>query len=332
MRTSMRSAALAAGTVLSALLFVTCRGGGTDSSGEGAEIDLVAVETGVDQIAGIINVCRPGGSLRAAPVVDPGAQATAALISRLVSTYRNGNLRVGGPPRSLGPTKPADSFGECGGRITYPSYSHSNGVTTATLEFDNYCEVSDDAGGNRIISDGTISFVNTGIPSASGPYTDRVEADSPGGVTYDTKTSNGASTISSQRISFRDYLLDAGVPGAVPTAANPNRIGWAEASVTDLVGGKTYRQTDVSVTEHFTPNGSELVTISGRGYRSNGDYYDIRTTSPITNDANGNVVGGVLTFTGGSGTQAVMTFLPGATFQATMTVNGQPVMNVPACR
>ncbi len=246
--------------------------------------------------------------------------------------HRGGSLRTGGPPQSLGPTKPADSFGECGGRITYPTYSHSNGITTATLEFDNYCEVSDDAGGNRVIADGSISFVNTGIPSASGPYTDKVEADSPNGVTYDTRTPNGATTLTSQRIAFQDYLLDAGVPGGSPTAANPNRLGWAEASVSDLLSGKTYRQTDVSITEHFTSNGSELVSFNGRGYRSNGDYYDIRTTSPITNDANGNVVGGVMTFTGASGTQAVMTFLPGTTFRATMTVNGQPLTNVPACQ
>lgn len=332
MKESMRSVARVAGTVLSTFFVATCGGGGTDSTGEQAEIDLAAVETGVDQIAGIINVCRPGGSLRGVRAPDPAGQATAALIARLVSMHRGGSLRVAGPPRSLGPTKPADSFGECGGKITYPTYSHTNGVTTATLKFENYCELSDDAGGNRLIADGTISFVNTGIPSASGPYTDKVEADSPSGVTSTTKTSNGSSTLTSQRVSFTDCLFDAGVPGGSPTAANPNRIGWADASVADLVSGKTYRQTDFSVTDYFTSNGSELTSISGRGYRSNGDYYDIRTTSPITNNANGDIVGGVLTFTGGNGTQAVMTFIPGTTFQATMTVNGQPLINVPACR
>jgi hypothetical protein len=327
-----RIALLGAGTLASALLFATCGGGGTDESGEEAEIDLEAVETGVEQIAGIITVCHNGAGLREARTPDPAARQTAALIARLVRLHRDAGLRVGGPPQSLGPNKPADSFGECGGRITYPTYSHSNGVTTATLEFDNYCESSDDAGGNRIIADGVISFVNTGIPSQSGPYTDHIEADSPNGVIFDTRTPGGGTLLTSQRISFEEYLFEAGVPGDVPTQANPNRISWTDAAVSDLLGGKTYRLTDVSITEYFTLNGSEFIGINGTGHRSNGDSYDIRTTSPITNNANGDVVGGVLTFSGASGSQAVMTFLPGTSFRATMTVNGQPLTNVPACQ
>ncbi len=56
MKSSMRSAALAVGILMATLLVATCGGGGTDSTGEQAEIDLAAVETGIDQIAGIINV------------------------------------------------------------------------------------------------------------------------------------------------------------------------------------------------------------------------------------------------------------------------------------
>ena len=332
MRQWTRTGLLGAFALASAVVFASCSSGGTDESGEEAEIDVEAVETGIEQIAGIIAVCHNGGSLREARVPDPAAQQTAALIARLVTMHRGSNLRVGGIPQSLGPNKPADTFGGCGGRITYPTYSHSNGVTTATLEFDNYCEVSDDAGGNRIIADGLISFVNTGIPSQSGPYTDHIDADSPNGVTFDTRPAAGGSLLTSQRIAFEEYRFEAGVPGSVPTQSNPNQISWAEASVSDLLSGKTYRQTDVGITEYFTQNGSEVISINGTGYRSSGDSYDIRTTSPITSNSNGDVVSGVLTFSGASGTQAVMTFLPGSSFRATMTVNGQPLTGVPACQ
>lgn len=326
MKAPMRIAALAAGAVATAALLASCGGGGSDTSGEAATIDLAAVETGIEELASVIPICHSGAGLRAP---NSPAVGKTAWLARMLELHRAGSLRAGGRWQALGPNKPADTFGDCGGRLTYPSYAHSNGVTTATLEFDNYCSVNDNTG-ERNIADGSISFVNTGIPSASGPYTDKIEADSPNGVTFDAETSGGA-TLSSQRISFSDYLLEAGVPGGTPTAANPNEISWREARVADLLTGKSYRQTNVSITEYFNASGSELVSINGRGYRSNGDYYDIRTATPITTASSGAIVGGQLTFTGAGGSQAVMTFVPGGTLQATMTVNGQPVTNVPAC-
>ena len=37
--------------------------------------------------------------------------------------------------------------------------------------------------------------------------------------------------------------------------------------------------------------------IRDRGYRSNGSYYDIATTQPMVEDADGDLVSGVITFT-----------------------------------
>lgn len=72
--------------------------------------------------------------------------------------------------------------------------------------------------------------------------------------------------------------------------------------------------------------------MSGRGYRSNGDYFDVSTTTPMVSDSHGNTVSGAFAFTGANGSTAVATFVPGKVSQATMTVNGTSVTGLPACK
>ena len=72
--------------------------------------------------------------------------------------------------------------------------------------------------------------------------------------------------------------------------------------------------------------------MSGRGYRSGGDYYDMSTTIPVVTDASGNTVAGEISIQGAAGSTAVATFVPGAVTQVTIKVNGTPVTGVPGCR
>ena len=74
------------------------------------------------------------------------------------------------------------------------------------------------------------------------------------------------------------------------------------------------------------------MTVSGRGYRSNGEYFNFSTTSPITSDSDGDYTGGKITFTGANNSTAVLSIVPGSMPQGTLTVNGEPVTNVPVCR
>lgn len=316
-----------------AVLGAACGGGGdsNEPGGNRTTIDLTTVTTGITEMSGVLPVCRPAGSLRAAP--PNGAVIAAPERSRfavLMELRRNRGVARALELQSLGSTKPADQFGDCGGRMTYPTYSHSNGVTTGTFQFDNYCSTDSDTGEKETLN-GIVSFVNTGTPSASGPITQKIEASSQGGVTAQVKTAAGA-TVSNQRYSFTNYLYQAGVPGGSPTSANPNRLSVQDATLADLVSGKSYRQANYSVTDYINTSGGDVVSVSGRSYRSNGDYFDMATTTPITTASNGNTVGGQLTFTGANNSVAVLTLVPGSTLQGTMTVNGTLVTSVPVCK
>ena len=324
---SIRISAAAAGAAL-VLLTACSGGGGAGNSGDQTTIDLAAVENGIEEVSSIIGVCRTGAGLRS--TVDPNPVTDrVAWLARLLQRRPGANLRATWEHLGLGPVKPDDSFGDCGGRITYPSYNHSNGTTTGTLQFDNYCS-ADFQTGEQSVTNGSISFVNHGTPSASGPITTSTEADSPSGVTLITKTSGG-SQLSNQKLSFTDFLYDVGVPGGFPSASNPDEITLADSRVTDQVSGKSYRQSDLDLIQFTTASGGQQQTMSARLYRSSGEYFDMNTTIPVVTNASGAYTGGQFTFTGANGSTAVMTLVPGATLQATMTVNGTPVTNVPAC-
>lgn len=326
----MRRNRLIGGLALAALS-VSCGGGGDDNGpgGDRTTIDAAAVATGISEMGGIIPVCRPGTSIQGAPAGSVPAAPTSRF-SQLVELRRDRALARALELQSLGSTKPADQFGDCGGRMTYPTYSHASGVTTGTFQFDNYCSTDSDTGEKETLN-GTVSFVNTGTPSASGPITQKIEASSSAGVTAVVRTSGGA-TVSNQKYSFTNYLYQAGVPGGSPTSANPNRLSVQDATLSDLVSGKSYRQTNYTMTDYINTLGGEVVSVSGRSYRSNGEYFDLATTSPLTTNSSGNTVGGQLTFTGAGNSVAVLTLVPGSTLQGTMTVNGTLVTSVPVCK
>jgi hypothetical protein len=307
--------------------------GGSDStpdpgSGGPATIDMAGVTSVVGDLSAFLPLCNPA-SAADAPEVSP-----TGLSGKLVTALelrRQGKVLAATQRRAMALTSvpPADQLGSCGGRYGYPSYSHTNGVTTATLSFDNYCEL-DPATGERQVVNGSIAFVNTATPTASGPITTGLVADSPAGVSVQV-TDGAGKVLSSQKMSFSGFAMTVGVPGGDPTATNPDTYKVTELTLTNNTTGKTYRQTNWVVTDYMTAGGGERSTIAGRGYRSNGDYYDITTPTPMEFDFDGNTLGGVMSFAGASGNVALMTLVPGSELQATMTVNGQPITSLPAC-
>jgi len=241
-----------------------------------------------------------------------------------------------GSKRALALTsaQPADVLGNCpghGGRYGYTSYSHTNGVTTATLAFSDYCTVDSDTGNEEVLS-GSLSFVNTATPTDAGPVATRFTADTgSSGINALVRTSGG-STVSSETLAFSGLDYTVGVPGGNPTAANPDRMVVNEVKQTNAVSGKVRRQTGFTMTSFDTASGGSQMSYSGRGYRSNGEYFDFSTTTPIVTDSTSRYTGGAITFTGSGGSTAVVTLVPGATLQATLTVNGTLDSSLPACQ
>jgi hypothetical protein len=317
--------AVAAGTVA---LVASCGGGGSDSTPveTAATIDSAGVATAIADFEGIVGICRDDttGAMRA------GRKLTAAVLLQKGIKLTTGAL----PPMTktrlaLSSTPPPDQLGDCGGRWGYRNYSHLNGVTTATLAFENYCMTDTDTGEQDKIN-GKIAFVNTATPTASGPITTQLVADTSEPVTLVVQDTGGAQ-LSSQTLSFSGFKMVVGEPGGTPTAAKPDVMSMTDMTVKSNDTGKTYRQSNYTLRQYETPAGNVERTMTGRGYRSNGSYYDIATTQPMVEDADGDVVSGVITFTGANGTKAVATLVPGPTMQATLTVNGVPVTSVPAC-
>ena len=235
---------------------------------------------------------------------------------------------------ALTSTQPADVLGNCpghGGRYGYTSYSHASGVTTATLAFSDYCTVDSTTGNEEVLS-GSLSFVNTATPTDSGPIPTKFTADTGGsGINALVRTTSGG-TVSSETLAFSGLAYTVGVPGGNPTAASPDRMVVNEVKQTNVVSGKVRRQTGFTMTSFDTASGGSQMSYSGRGYRSNGEYFDFSTTTPIVTDSTGKYTGGAITFTGSGGSTAVVTVVPGATLQATLMVNGTIESDLPTCQ
>lgn len=331
---SLRTSIVAVGAVLVTLaLTLSCDSSTESTSGDATVIDEASVSRGITEMSTFIPVCRQASGAMATARIAAGSAGATSQLARVLAMRHDPALRttIGDVSLSLRSTKPADQLGTCGGRMTYPDYSHSNGTTTATLAFENYCSDDIDTG-ERTTLNGSIAFVNTGTPSASGPITTKTEANSPAGISVIARTSGGTQ-LSAQRYSFTNYVYTPGVPGGSPTSSSPNRLTASEIKIVNEVSGKTYRQTNYSATAYETTSGSEYLSISGRGYRSTGEYFDMTTTAPIITDSFGDYVSGQLTFTGANNTNAVLTLVPGSELQGTMTVNGTAVTSgVPVCK
>lgn len=292
-----------------------------------ATMDARAAERLVSDYAYVLPICSPGGAART------GASVLSDAVRKALDLRKTARVLSPRQPRrralAYTATRPADQLGDCGGRLSYPSYSHANGVTTATMRWDGYCTRDPDSGGSQVI-DGSWSFVETASPTAGGPVVTRYEGGSSGSIAI-VDRDRGGRTIGSQVVTVVGYVSTPGVPGGDSTSANPDRLQAAEWQVRNVLTGKLYRQTDYRMTSFMTPDGGEQLTVSGRGYRSTG-FFELRTTAPIVTDADGNYVSGVLSSVGADGSAIVMTVRPGEALQATMTVDGTPVTTAPACR
>lgn len=289
--------------------------------------DAVTVASAGSEVAAFMNVCSPAKS-GAASALRPSRP----LWTERVLALARSSAMTRASRRALGytATQPADKLGECGGRMSYQGYSHVGGVTSATRTFTDYCSQDSDTGERQVIN-GSMSFVNTGIPTEDGPVTSRLVADSPQGLRYVTRSAGGA-VLTDQTFAFRNYVYTPGVPGGDATASHPDRLQADEIVSTNNLTGKAYRQTSYAMTSFELGDGGEQITISGRGYRSNGQYFETSTPTPLRTDSKGDFVSGVFSFGGANGSTTLATVVPGSELQTTLSIDGQPVSGMPACK
>lgn len=291
--------------------------------------EKTTVVAGSSEVSAFMNVCDPSAPRSAALRRSPSAVPDLPRPRDAQLAQATARASAGGVAHSYASNRPADSLGSCGGRMTYTSYSHSSGTTTATREFIDYCSSESDTGTKQIIN-GSMSFVNRATPTDNGPITTQFTAQSPNGITFDVRNSNG-SPVTSQTYKFTNYVLAPGVPGGTPTQTNPDQIDIEELISTNNLTGKAYRQTGYIMTFFETADGGEQVSLTGRGYRSNGQYYDLTTTSPIVTNDDGDYVSGVFTFVGAGGSTTEANIVPGSTLQTSLSVGGEAVTGLPAC-
>lgn len=291
--------------------------------------ETTTVASGSSEVSAFMTVCDPSAPRTATPRGSASALSGLPRLRDVQQALAVTKASTGGTTRAYTSTRPADKLGPCGGRMTYTSYSHVSGTTTATREFTNYCTTDSSTGKQQIIN-GVMSFVNRATPTASGPVTTQFAAQSPNGISFVTRNSGGA-TLTSQTYRFTNYVQTPGVPGGTATQGNPDRVDIEELISTNNLSGKAYRQTGYTMTYFDTTGGGQQASLTGRGYRSNGQYYDLSTTSPIVTNDEGDYVSGVFTFTGAGGSTTVANIVPGSTLQATVSVGGETVTGLPAC-
>jgi hypothetical protein len=333
--TLKRNAIVVGSSVLTAALVATVAscGGGSDSPPvTKASIDLAGVTKALGEVGAVTPMCS-SGSAALKSIKKDASGLPASLLAKAMAVRKSGVTGTRPVEKLLSPTPPGDSLGDCGGRATYPSYSHANGVTTATLSLENFCVYDYNTGLNQVLN-GSISIVDNGTPSANGPITQNLQASSSAGITVELREpGTGGALLASEKFIFNNFVYTPGVPGVVPgdpTASNPDRYAIGEVKMV-TAANVTYRQTDYLLTYYYNTSGGEVMSVSGRGYRSNGDYYDVTTDVPLVFDSVGNVVSGQLTMSGASGTKAVARLVPGPVPLVDLSVNGALVPSLPAC-
>lgn len=217
-------------------------------------------------------------------------------------------------------TKPADSTGTCGGTISYPTYSHSNGTTTLTASFANFCS-QDSTTGNKTYINGTVNAVDTGTPTASGPVTTKLTANIPS-LTIIEKTSAGT-TVSSSSLKLSNFVYTPATGASADISNLPGSftVGSFEASSTEGTTTKSYKVENVSISTTKSGENTSM-TMSMRVYRGTSGYSDVATTSPLIIDPDQNLQSGAIKFTGANGTSATITAIPGTGQNFSISVPG----------
>ncbi len=323
-----------------AALLSACDGGGSSSSSGGgtdlgvytgkttqASIDQASVKQALTNIKDVMPSCSATGVSpeKAVPSEVPSSLLSSVkVIQRLLPPV--GVKKVGKSVSLLATTAPASKNGDCGGSLTYPTYSHASGTTTMSVKWDNYCTV-DSTTGNKTTYNGTLSAVDAGTPTPSGPVTNKLTANIPS-LTIVEKTASGT-IISDGTIAISNFSYTPATGAGSTLSDLPGTISFTSFESKDTKGGKYYKFENMTVNSSKSGTDTQL-SISGRVYRGEAGYSDLTTDTPILMDSSNTIKAGKVTFTGASGHKATYTTVPGSTSgqHFTVAVDDTPVSGV----
>ncbi len=312
-----------------AALAVSCGGSGGDDSiaSTPTEINAATVKTAAADAADFVPLCADSGISASATGSTLLKKALGLTQHQHERRLMQGRMRAQATSNSA----PLITTGDCGGRYELTQGEpDTNGVASASLVFTDYCEISTDTGLQEVLS-GSVTLSTTSASVNGKTVTSGMTAESEGVRTI-VRTGSGASAQSDEILRFSGLRYQVGVPGGDPTAAHPNVFKVQEIVRTNNLTRKSYRQTGYSIDIYDTAGGGSTMAITGRGYRSNGESFEITTPTRIETTSAGAYVAGAMTFSGAGTSRAVVTLVPGATMQATLTINGEPFTeNLPAC-
>ena len=217
-------------------------------------------------------------------------------------------------------TAPLTQTGACGGTLSYPTWSHLSGTTTLSVTLDNYCTV-DIITGNKTTMNGTVSAVDAGTPSASGPVTTKITASIPS-LAIVEKTASGT-LVSSTTIAMTGFEY---VPGTGATADISNLPGSVSLTSFEARAVENAKTTEVKVTNlalAISKSGTDsILSISGTICRGSTGCTTLSTGTPLQIDSSQNIKSGAISFTGAGGSIATLTAVSGTGQVFDVYVNG----------
>lgn len=322
---------LAASLSTVAALLAACGGGSSGGGGGGglytgkttqATVSEQSVKDALGSVKEVLPSCTATGVAKVVAVEQDQGLASALKVVKLTLQQPTAK-KVGKTVALIPSTQPQSATGTCGGSISYPTWSHSSGTTTIAVKFDNYC--TKDSSNNSTTINGTLSAVDAGTPTNSGPVTNKFTANIPL-LTVVEKNSAGTVTASeSISLTGFEYVPQTGVTPSLTTLAGTFKMGSLE--VKDDKNSKSYKVENVNVTTGAA--GSDMqVTVSARIFRGTSGYSDITTNVPLVVDSSQKLKSGEITFTGAGNSKATLTAVPGSSGEAaafTVKVNDTPL-------
>lgn len=321
MEKGLKRIAAAASVCTVTALFAACGGGGGGGGGglysgktTPANITADSVKSTLASVTDVFPSCSATGVTKTALERTPVLSVIKIAQKMLPPTVAK---KSGKSVALLSTTAPPAKNGDCGGTLSYPTYSHAGGTTTMSVKWDNYC-TTDSSTGNKTTLNGTLSAVDAGTPGANGPVTTKLTANIPN-LTMVEKNAAGT-VISSETITMSgfEYLPAAGASSSDPTGT----IKLSSFEAVDK-NNKQYKLENMNIVTSKAGVDTQ-VTLSGRIYRGTSGYSDLTTDTPLVIDSNENLKSGAISFSA-SGHKATLTAVPGTGQTFTADVDGTPI-------
>lgn len=339
MKTELKQVVLASSVCTVAALFAACSGDGGSSDGglgvyTGKTTPAAISESSVKEDLNNIKDFFPSCTATFAPetpakvaemIVGDQLKSVLPVVKIAQSMVLKASAKTTVKSVSLLPTiQPKNQIGDCGGSMSYPTYSHLSGTTTVTVKYDNYCTV-DSITGNKKTMNGTINAVDAGTPGTSGPVTNKVTANTPS-ITVEEKTSAGA-LVSSTTIAMSgfEYIPKPGTSANISDPLGTTKVTALEVKTIDGTKKETQLKL-VGLNAITDKSGTDsTLAISGTACRGTSGCSDFTTaTTPFVLGSGKNLKSGQITFTGANKSTNTLTAVPGSIGQKfSVSVNGK---------